>query len=39
MLIGLELGIGSAKVLDDKFVKKLVIIMLMVSGLALVINN
>lgn len=35
MLIGLGLGIGSAKVLDDKFV----IIMLMISGLALVINN
>lgn len=30
---------GSAKVLDDKLVKKLVIIMLMISGLALVINN
>lgn len=39
MLIGLGLGIGSAKVLDDKFVKKFVIIMLMISGLALVINN
>ena len=30
---------GSAKVMDDKLVKKLVIIMLMISGLALVINN
>ena len=39
MLIGLGLGIGSAKALDDKLVKKLVIIMLMISGLALVINN
>lgn len=39
MLIGLGLRIGSAKVLDDKLAKKLVIIMLMVSGLALVINN
>lgn len=39
MLIGLGLGIGSAKVLDDKFVKRFVIIMLMISGLALVINN
>ena len=30
---------GSAKVMDDKLVKKLVIIMLMISGLALVIKN
>ncbi|MBO5353851.1 MAG: sulfite exporter TauE/SafE family protein [Lachnospiraceae bacterium] len=39
MLVGLFLGIQSGKVLDDKLVKKLVIVMLMISGMALVWNN
>ena len=39
MLIGLFLGMLSGKVLNDKQVKKLVIVMLIVSGVALVINN
>lgn len=39
MLVGLALGMLSGKVLDEKIVKKIVIIMLMVSGVALVINS
>lgn len=39
MLIGLILGIFSGKFLEEKFIKKLVIIMLMVSGIALILNN
>lgn len=39
MLLGLFLGIKSSKVLDDKLVKKLVIVMLIVSGVALIVNN
>lgn len=38
MLAGLVLGILSGKVLDEKVVKKIVILMLIVSGVALVIN-
>lgn len=39
MLVGLALGMLSGKVLDEKIVKKIVIVMLMVSGVALVINS
>ena len=39
MLIGLGLGMASSKILDEKIVKKLVIIMLIVSGAALVITS
>lgn len=39
MLVGLALGILSGKVLDEKIVRKIVIIMLIVSGIALVINS
>ena len=39
MLIGLFLGIYSGKYLNEKIVKKIVIIMLVVSGVALIINN
>lgn len=39
MLIGLWLGMLSSKVLNEKIVKRIVIIMLMVSGAALIINN
>ena len=39
MLIGLVLGMLSSKVIDEKIVKKLVIVMLIVSGGALVMNN
>jgi uncharacterized membrane protein YfcA len=39
MLIGLALGMLSSKVLDEKVVKKIVIIMLVVSGGTLIINN
>lgn len=39
VLIGLGLGMLSSKVLNEKIVKEIVIIMLMVSGVALIINN
>ena len=39
MLIGLLLGMYSGKYLNEKIVKKLVIIMLVVSGVALIMNN
>ena len=39
MLLGLFLGIRSGKILNDKLVKKLVIVMLIVSGVALIVNN
>ena len=39
MLIGLILGMISGKVLNEKVVKRLVIIMLIVSGMALILNN
>lgn len=39
MLIGLALGMFSGKVLDEKIVKRLVIVMLIISGVALVINS
>lgn len=39
MLLGLFLGMQSSKVLNEKLVKKLVIVMLIVSGVALILNN
>lgn len=39
MLIGLALGIFSGKFLDEKVIKKLVIAMLVVSGVALILTN
>ena len=39
MLIGLSLGMLSAKALDDKIVKKIVIVMLIISGMALILTN
>lgn len=39
MIVGLTMGMFSSKVLNDKLVKKLVIIMLIVSGVALIINS
>lgn len=39
MLLGLWLGMVSGKVLDEKLVKKIVIVMLIVSGVALIINS
>lgn len=39
MLIGLVLGMLSGKVLKESVVKKVVIIMLMISGVALVVNS
>lgn len=39
MLSGLVLGMLSSKFLDERIVKKLVIVMLVISGVALVINN
>ena len=39
MLIGLVLGMFSGKFLDEKVIKKLVISMLIISGIALVVNN
>ena len=39
MVLGLALGMLSSKVLDEKWVKWIVIVMLIVSGVALVINS
>lgn len=39
MLVGLFTGMASGKFLDEKVVKKLVIVMLIVSGVALIINS
>lgn len=39
MLLGLFVGIKSSSVLDEKLIKKIVIIMLIISGVALVIQN
>lgn len=39
MLAGLFLGMKSSKVLDEKIVKRIVLVMLIVSGIALVINS
>lgn len=39
MLVGLVLGMVSGKVLDEKVVKRIVIVMLMVSGVALIVNS
>ncbi len=39
MLIGLSIGMALTKILDEKRVKKVVIIMLILSGVSLIINN
>ena len=39
MLTGLFLGMKSSKILDEKIVKRLVLIMLIVSGCALIVNS
>ena len=39
MLVATFAGIHSAKILDEKIVKKLVIVMLIISGIALVVTN
>ncbi len=39
MLVGLAFGILSGKVMDEKIVRKIVVIMLIVSGIVLVINS
>lgn len=39
MLIGLALGMFSGKYLDEKVIKKVVIILLIISGIALILNN
>lgn len=39
MLIGLFLGMKSSQILDEKVVKKIVIVMLIISGIALIVNN
>ena len=39
MLIGLLAGMFSAKIIDDKIVKKIVIVMLIISGLALILTT
>ena len=39
MLTGLFLGIKSSQILDERIVKKTVIIMLLISGIALIVNN
>ena len=39
MIIGLVLGMFSGKILNEKVIKKIVIVMLIVSGVALILNN
>ena len=39
VLLGLMIGMLSSKVLDEKIVKKIVIVMLLISGVALIINS
>ncbi len=39
MIIGLWLGMMSSKIIDEKIVKKIVVVMLIISGVALVMNN
>lgn len=39
MMLGLGLGMLSSKALDEKVIKKIVIVMLIVSGVALVVNS
>ena len=39
MLVGLFAGMMSGKFLDEKMVKRIVIVMLIVSGVALIVNN
>ena len=39
MLAGLGAGMLSARVIDEKYVKKIVIIMLIISGIALILTN
>jgi hypothetical protein len=39
MLAGLGAGMLSASVIDEKYVKKIVIIMLIISGIALILTN
>lgn len=39
MLAGLTLGIFSERFLDEKIIKKAVIVMLILSGVALIVNN
>ena len=39
MLIGLFAGMKSSSVLDEKVAKKIVIVMLIISGVALIISN
>ena len=39
MLMGLVLGMVSGKFLNEKLIKKIVVLMLIVSGMALIINN
>ena len=39
MIIGLAVGMFSSKILNENIVKKLVIIMLIISGIALIINS
>lgn len=39
MFIGLFLGMKSAQILDEKVIKKIVIVLLIISGIVLIINN
>ena len=39
VFIGLVLGMWSGKILNEKVVKKIVIVMLMISGAALIMNS
>ena len=39
MIIGLILGMKNTSLISEKSVKKIVIILLMISGIALIINN
>ena len=39
MIIGLVGGMLSARVIDDRIVKRIVIVMLIISGIALILSN
>jgi uncharacterized membrane protein YfcA len=39
MLLSLWLGMKCADIMDEKLVKKLVIVFLIISGIAMIVNN
>lgn len=39
MLLGLLLGMGLSKIIDEKIMKKIIVVMLIISGISLIISN